>query len=45
MDAILAEFEQFGYPLPAIAAKRVSELEAELDERVAELYYDDRKEP
>ena len=40
VDAILAEFGQFGYPLLAIAAERVSELEAELDERVAELYAD-----
>jgi len=40
VDAILTEFEQWGYPLHAIAAARVAELEAELDERVAELYAD-----
>ena len=40
VDAILAEFEQLGYPLPDIATERVSELDTELDERVAELYAD-----
>lgn len=38
VDAILAEFEQYGYPLPPEAAARVSELEREIDERVGELY-------
>jgi hypothetical protein len=38
VDAILAEFEQHGYPLPAEAATRVAELEWEIDARVAELY-------
>jgi adenine-specific DNA-methyltransferase len=40
VDAILVEFEQWGYPLPSMAARRVADLEAELDERVAELYAD-----
>ena len=40
VDAILAEFERWGYPLPSMAARRVADLEAELDERVAELYAD-----
>lgn len=38
VDAILAEFERHGYPLPPDAAKRVAELEGEIDERVAGLY-------
>ncbi len=38
VDAILAEFEQHGYPLPPEAAARVTQLEREIDERVAELY-------
>jgi len=38
VDAILAEFEQHGYPLPPEAATRVAELEWEIDARVAELY-------
>jgi hypothetical protein len=38
VDAILAEFERHGYPLPEEAAARVAELEREIDERVAELY-------
>jgi len=38
VDAILAEFEQHGYPLPPEAAACVAELEREIDERVAELY-------
>jgi len=38
VDAILAEFEQHGYPLPPEAAARVAELEREIDERVAGLY-------
>jgi hypothetical protein len=38
VDAILAEFQRHGYPLPSNAAKRVAELEREIDERVARLY-------
>ncbi len=38
VDAILAEFERHGYPLPPEAAARVAELEREIDERVAALY-------
>ncbi len=38
VDAILTEFQQHGYPLPPDAAKRVAELEREIDERVAKLY-------
>jgi len=38
VDAILAEFEQWGCPVPPIAAQRVEELESELNERVAALY-------
>ena len=38
VDAILAEFEQYGYPLPPEAAARVAELEREIDERVVALY-------
>jgi methylase of polypeptide subunit release factors len=38
VDAILAEFEQCGYPLAPDAAKHVVELEWEIDERVARLY-------
>ena len=38
VDAILAEFERYGYPLPPEAASRVAELDREIDERVAELY-------
>jgi len=38
VDAILAEFKRQGYPLPSDAARRVAELEREIDERVAKLY-------
>lgn len=38
VDAILAEFEQHGYPLPPEAAARVVELEQEIDEQVVALY-------
>jgi hypothetical protein len=38
VDAILAEFAQHGYPLPPDAARRVAELEREIDARVARLY-------
>lgn len=38
VDAILAEFKQHGYPLPAASARHVAELERELDEMVAGLY-------
>jgi len=38
VDAILAEFAQHGYPLPAESAARVAELEREIDARVARLY-------
>jgi hypothetical protein len=38
VDAILAEFERYGYPLPPDAAKRVEELERQIDEQVAKLY-------
>ncbi len=38
VDAILEEFQKHGYPLPPDAAKRVAELEREIDERVASLY-------
>ena len=38
VDAILAEFERYGHPLPAEAVERVAELEKKIDERVADLY-------
>ncbi len=38
VDAILAEFEQYGYPLPPQAAARVAELEREIDARMAQVY-------
>jgi hypothetical protein len=38
VDAILAEFEQYGYPLPAEAAARVTELEREIDDEVSVLF-------
>jgi len=38
VDAILAEFARHGYPLPLDAARRVAELEREIDARVAALY-------
>jgi hypothetical protein len=38
VDAILAEYERHGYPLPPDAAERVAELEREIDERVAGAY-------
>jgi adenine-specific DNA-methyltransferase len=38
VDAILAEFARHGYPLPPDAAKRVAELEREIDARVNRLY-------
>ena len=38
VDTILGEFHRHGYPLPDSAAKRVEELEREIDERVAALY-------
>ncbi len=38
VNAILAEFEKHGYPLPPDAARRVVELEREIDARVAGLY-------
>ena len=40
VNAILAEFEQHGYPLPPEAATCVAELEQEIDARVAQLYKD-----
>jgi len=36
--AILAEFEQHGYPLPPESAARVAELEQEIDALVCRLY-------
>jgi len=38
VDAILAEFERHGYPLPPEAAARVVALERGIDERVEDLY-------
>jgi len=38
VDAILAEYERHGYPLPPKSAARVAELEREIDERVAGAY-------
>ena len=38
VDAILAEFNQHGYPLPPASAARVAELEREIDARVKALY-------
>ncbi|MEM4168449.1 MAG: DNA methyltransferase, partial [Candidatus Caldarchaeum sp.] len=38
VDAILAEFQQHGYPLPPEAAARVAQLEREIDEKVKRLY-------
>jgi hypothetical protein len=38
VDAILVEFEKYGYPLPSDAAERVAELEREINKRVAALY-------
>ncbi len=38
VDAILAEFDNFGYPLPPDASLRVIQLEQELDEMVTNLY-------
>jgi hypothetical protein len=38
VDEILAEFEKNGYPLPLEAAKRVADLERDIDERIEALY-------
>ena len=38
VDAILAEFEKHGYPLPPDSAARVAETERRIDARVAALY-------
>lgn len=38
VDAILAEYQQHGHPLPQVSAGRVAELEREIDEKVAALY-------
>ena len=38
VDQILAEFEQFGYPLPADALERITSFEGEINKRVSELY-------
>ena len=38
VDAILAEFERHGYPLPPEAVACVAELELEIEERVTALY-------
>lgn len=38
MNAILAEFERHGYPLPPDATRQVAESEREIDKRVAGVY-------
>ncbi len=38
VDAILSEFEDNGYPLPSAPAKRVADLELEIEKRVLALY-------
>lgn len=38
VDAILAEYDAYGFPLPEDAVERVGCLERRIDERVAELY-------
>ena len=38
VDAILAEYKQYGHPLPQASAERMAALEREIDEKVAALY-------
>jgi len=38
VDAILAEFKRYGYPLTSDSAEKVVQLEEKISKRVAKLY-------